>query len=260
MIENQTVMKKIIYFLFILLSFQGYSQVQIGQDIYGDAEHNRLGWSVSLSSDGTTLAVGAPQLTQSGTTHGNGFVRVYRNVNNNWTQIGSDLIGAELGDEFGYSISLSSDGTVIAIGAHQPYSNDSKRGYVRLYKNINDVWTQIGSDIFGENLGDQFGFDLKLSSDGSIVAIGAPYNDGNGDRSGHVRIYKNMDDVWTQIGDDIDGEFESDLSGFRVGLSSDGSVVTMSAISYPNGDGLGQVRIFKNVNDVWTQIGDDIYG
>ena len=30
---------------------------------------------------------------------------------------------------------------------------------------------------------------VSLSSDGTTVAIGAPYNDGNGSASGHVRIY-----------------------------------------------------------------------
>ena len=34
------------------------------------------------------------------------------------------------------------------------------------------------------------GYSVSLSSDGSIVAIGAKYNDGNGDYSGHVRVYK----------------------------------------------------------------------
>ena len=48
---------------------------------------------------------------------------------------------------------------------------------------------------------------VSLSSDGSVVAIGAPYgNDENGQGSGHVRIYQNISGTWTQIGDDIDGE------------------------------------------------------
>jgi hypothetical protein len=40
--------------------------------------------------------------------------------------------------------------------------------------------TQIGSDIDGEGFNDYSGWSISLSSDGSIVAIGAPYNDGNG--------------------------------------------------------------------------------
>ena len=45
------------------------------------------------------------------------------------------------------------------------------------------------------------------------VAIGAPYNDGNGEDSGHVRVYQYNGNEWEQIGKDIDGEAEDDESG-----------------------------------------------
>jgi hypothetical protein len=50
-------------------------------------------------------------------------------------------------------------------------------------------WTQVGNDIDGEGSGDHSGWSVSLSSDGKIVAIGAPQNDGNGNDSGHVRIF-----------------------------------------------------------------------
>ena len=49
-------------------------------------------------------------------------------------------------------------------------------------------WTQQGSDIDGEAAGDESGRSVSLSSDGSTVAIGAPYSV-NGTAAGHVRIY-----------------------------------------------------------------------
>ena len=39
---------------------------------------------------------------------------------------------------------------------------------------------QLGGDIDGEAINDRSGYALSLSSDGTIVAIGAPYNDGTG--------------------------------------------------------------------------------
>ena len=48
---------------------------------------------------------------------------------------------------------------------------------------------QIGSDINGEAY-DYSGWSVSLSSDGTIVAIGASGNDGNGSNSGHVRVYQ----------------------------------------------------------------------
>ena len=65
---------------------------------------------------------------------------------------------------------------------------------------------------------------VSISSDGSRVAIGAVYNDGNGSNSGHVRIYENTSgSMWTKLGSDIDGEAAGDYSGRGVDLSSDGS-------------------------------------
>jgi hypothetical protein len=68
---------------------------------------------------------------------------------------------------------------------------------------------QIGNDIDGDNADDWLGSSLSLSSDGSIVAIGAPQTNNNSD-SGYVRIYENQSGTWVQIGQDIDGEAADD--------------------------------------------------
>ena len=70
--------------------------------------------------------------------------------------------------------------------------------------------TQLGSDINGEAAGDYSGCSVSMSSDGTIVAIGAPYNDGNGSNSGHVRVYQYSGGSWSQLGTDINGEAAND--------------------------------------------------
>lgn len=47
-------------------------------------------------------------------------------------------------------------------------------------------WKQLGQDINGEAAGDESGWKLSLSRDGKTVAIGAPWNNENGDEAGHV--------------------------------------------------------------------------
>ena len=76
------------------------------------------------------------------------------------------------------------------------------------------------------------GYSVSLSSDGTTVAIGAPYNDGNGSNSGHVRIYawNSATSAWEQQGADIDGEAAVDYSGYSVSLSSDGTTVAIGAM------------------------------
>ena len=68
-------------------------------------------------------------------------------------------------------------------------------GNDRPYKHENGTWTQIGTNIIGEASFDEAGRSVSLSSDGTIVAIGAFGNDDNGTNSGHVRVYKLQDYV-----------------------------------------------------------------
>ena len=103
-----------------------------------------------------------------------GHVRIYKNISGTWTQQGSDIDGEAAGDQSGVSVSLSSDGSTVAIGAHRNDGNGTNAGHVRIYKNISGTWTQQGSDIDGEAADDQSGYSVSLSSDGSTVAIGAP--------------------------------------------------------------------------------------
>ena len=235
------------------------SWAQIGAAINGEASYDQSGESVSLSADGSIIAIGARWNDGNGNT--SGHVRVYKNINDTWTQIGSDIDGESTSDQSGESVVLSNDGSILAISAKFNDDNGTDSGHVRVYKNVNDTWTQIGSDIDGEALNDKSGESIALSADGSILAIGASQNDGNGTRSGHVRVYKNINDTWTQIGSDIDGESSTDQLGESVSLSADGSILAIGASQNDgNGTDSGHVRVYKNVNDTWTQIGSDIDG
>jgi hypothetical protein len=234
--------------------------IQVGSDIDGEAAFDFSGYSVSLSSDGSIVAIGAH--FNDGNGDRSGHVRIYRNNNDVWEQIGSDIDGEVLDDGFGGSVSLSSNGSIVAIGALANDGNGDRSGHVRIYRNNNnDFWEQIGSDIDGEAIQDQSGDSVNISSDGNIVAIGAEANDGNGDRSGHVRVYQNNNGVWEQVGSDIDGEVVINFSGSSVSLSSNGSIVAIGA-KFNNGNGIrsGHVRVYRNNNGVWTQIGVDIDG
>ena len=251
-------MKKI-YYLLLLSSLTSLSQTQIGSDINGEAADDWSGWSVSSSSNGNIVAISAKNNDGNGAN--SGHVRVYQNMSGVWTQVGLDINGEAAGDNSGESVSLSADGSIIAIGASKNDGNGNSSGHVRVYKNVSGVWTQVGSDIDGEAMYDDCGDSVSLSSDGNILAIGASYNNGNGNGSGHVRVYQNISGVWTKIGSDINGEAAGDRSGLSVSLSSNGTIVAIgSPYSNVNGDDSGQVRIFQNISGVWTKIGSNING
>ena len=215
------------------------SSTRLGADIDGEAAENYSGWSVTSSSDGTTVAIGA-----RGNTAYTGHVRVYKYINSAWTQIGADIDGEAVGDQSGGSVSISSDGTTVAIGASN--NGGSYAGHVRVYKNITGTWTKIGADIDGEAAGDFSGGSVTISSDATTVAIGARSNDGGGNNAGQVRVYKYISSTWTKIGADIDGEAAGDLSGGSVSISSDGTTVAIGARNNAGGStNAGQVRVYK---------------
>jgi SprB repeat/FG-GAP repeat len=232
---------------------------QVGSDIDGEADSDLFGFSVSLSSDGTRLAIGA--FLNDGNGEDSGRVRVYEESGGNWSQIGSDMDGEAADDYSGYSVSLSSAGTRVAIGAIFNNGNGTDSGHVRVYEESGGVWTQVGSDINGEAVDNHFGKSVSLSSSGTRVAIGAIWNDDNGNHSGHVRVYEESGGSWSQVGSDINGEAAGDISGVSVSLSSSGTRVAIGAtLNDGNGTDAGHVRVYEESGGVWTQVGSDMDG
>ena len=252
-------MKKIIFLL--LLSHYSLSQdwVQLGSDIDGEAAGDNSGRSVSLSSDGTIVAVGADK--NDGNGNKSGHVRVYEWDGSAWVQRGNDIDGEAASDNSGNSVSLSSDGTIIAVGAYKNDGNGANTGHVRVYEWDGSTWTQKGTDIDGESAEDRSSNSLSLSPDGTTVAIGAWDNDGNGPNSGHVRVYKWNGTTWVQRGSDIDGEAAGDRSGRSVSLSSDGTIIAVGAL-FNDGNGIdaGHVKVYEWDGSAWVQKGSDIDG
>lgn len=230
---------------------------KIGADIDGEAAANYSGKSVSLSSDGSILAIGAEGNTKRG--YASGTVYVYKNISGTWTQIGADIYGVATYPALGNNVSLSGDGGIVAIGLPSEHGvvSGSGKGVVRVFKNISGIWTQIGVDIEGEANGDNSGWSISLSSDGTILAIGSIFNGANGSGSGSVRVFKNISDTWTQIGTDINGVTTDDFSGRSISISGDGSILVIGA---DGNNHSGSVRIYKNVSGIWTKVGIDING
>ena len=176
--------------LFDMLYFQK------GADLDGEASDDRSGDSVSLSSDGTIVAIGAMHNDGVNGDY-SGHVRVFAwdDDTSSWEQLGDDIDGEASYDRSGDSVSLSSDGTIVAIGANNNDGNGLKSGHVRVFAWDDDTssWEQLGDDIAGEASDDFSGeSSVSLSSDGTIVAIGAMYNSGNGSSSGHVRVFSGI--------------------------------------------------------------------
>jgi hypothetical protein len=240
-----------------------------GQNILGEAAGDGSGRSVSISSDGTRMAIGG-EFNTNNTNSYSGHVRVFYDDDGTWTQVGGDIDGEAAHDKSGRrgSVSISSDGTRLAIGA---YGNDgaaNSAGHVRVYEDVSGTWTQMGPDIDGEAAGDMSGQSVSISSDGTRVAIGAPYNDAEPyaghpsgvSAAGHVRVYDWNGSLWTQVGTDIDGVAADDRTGSSVSLSSDGTRMAIGSPRQTDSSLRSQVRMYEwsNVGGDWAQLGQGI--
>ena len=223
-----------------IFQWSGTGWIQRGNDIDGQVAWDRSGEELSLSADGNIVAISASE-------HGDsGHVRIFHWNGTEWIQRGSDIDGEAADDDSGYSVSLSDDGGIVAIGAVENDGNGNKSGHVRIHQWNTTEWVQLGNDIDGEAAEDSSGWSVSLSSDGSIVAIGAAGNDDNGTSSGHVRIFQWTGTEWIQRGSDIDGEAGANNSGYSVSLSADGNIVAIGAPGNgENGQISGHVRIYQ---------------
>lgn len=167
-----------------IYTWNGSDWIQKGSDIDGEAAEDNSGWSISMP-DESTIAVGGPKNAGGGFL--NGHTRIYEWNGTAWAQKGSEINGTSIGDNSGFSVSMSDNNTV-AISS--PYNGDvnTNSGKVKIYSWDGTAWSQTGNDILGEAEDDESG--RSISMVGSAVAIGAIENNGNGSNSGHVRVYE----------------------------------------------------------------------
>lgn len=217
-----------------------------------------FGQTVALSRDGSTLAVGAylESSAASGVNNnqddnsagGAGAAYVFARTGVTWSQQAYiKASNPDVADLFGFSVSLSGDGSVLAVGAPQEDSaatgvggletdNSSLlSGAAYIFRRTDVTWSQEAY-IKASNTdpSDHFGSDVKLSPDGATLAAGArnesssaPGIDGNqADNltrgSGAVYLFERGGTTWRQrsyVKPSNPGS--GDAFGVRIALSND---------------------------------------
>lgn len=266
-------------------------------------DNDQFGRALAVSSDGNTLVVGA-HLEESSATGINGdaslndaaeagAVYVFGRSSGVWEQQAYlKASNAEAGDRFGELVSLSADGSLLAVSAPREDSsatgingnealNDATfAGAVYLFERNAGAWSQQAylkaSNAEGN---DGFGEAVALSADGATLAVGAPGEDssaqgvgGNGalndaSYSGAAYVFTQNASVWSQQAYlKASNAGASDGFGGRVALSADGDVLAVGARSEDggiggiNGDGSddsvgqsGAAYVFSRSGTSWSE-------
>ncbi len=238
---------------------------QLGNVINGTSNGDRFGMSVSLSSNGKIIAIGAPQQDVSVQNDGQddfGYVRVFEEISGEWIQLGQDIGGVNIEDHFGHDISISGDGTTLAVGSWLSGSEEFS-GQVKVFKYLSGGWQQIGSTINGDEENALLS-SVELNFDGSKMIVGSPGANKNSVNScGIARVYENISNNWIQIGQDLFGDLADQQLGREVSISSDGNTVAISSRYYDqNDDNLdeGIIEVYELVGSNWVQKGQSLSG
>jgi hypothetical protein len=222
--------------------------------VEADFINEDYGAAISISGDGTRLAVGSPRTSNASQQHV-GMVQIYLIRTG---KAGPEIPGLDANDLFGSAVALSEDGTTAAIGA---LTGASGAGYAKIYRQRGHSWNQVGQTIEGRQPGDNLGRSISISADGQTIAIGAFQADA-GTGAGYVQVYHFDKTAWAQVGKDIVGPEDGDRFGLSVALTPDASVLTIGADAHDSGDFTknGLVQTYKNQNGSWMKVGGDIVG
>ena len=242
----------------------------------------KIGLKASLDESGSKLVVGERYYdTDTGNnSEDKGRILVYNiAADGAVSAYGDPIVGTNAGDYTGSSVMISSDGVCLVYGSSGSDSTGANSGSASVYCWATNSWI-FRQELAGEALGDEYGFSVAISADGTYVAIGGRKNDPEGRKdAGHVRVFEYNTTHYEQLGSDIDGEigeeasdgqfYVGDYSGNSLGLSeldAESGLIRI-AIGAPNNSGYyGQVRLYEcNPNPSigspsWIQVLYDLDG
>jgi hypothetical protein len=231
-----------------IYTLTGSNWQQLGQKLVGIGAvgQSYQGFSISLSGDGKTLAVGG-----FGDNSNIGAVWVYTLSGGNWVQVGDKLVGAGyVGASYqGWAVSLSSDGKTLAFSGK---NDNSGAGAVWVYTFSNNNWTQSGTKIVSNGFS---GNSVSISSNGDILAIGG----GNSIYPAQIWVYTFSGGNWNQLGNTLNGLSDYNyLGGSVVSLSASGNLL---AIGNPYDTlTIGSVSVYTFTGINYVQMGKKLIG
>ena len=214
------------------------------------AINNNFGSSVSMSSDGSRIVVGAVATT---TTQGSAYV--YLRTDTAWAlESALGTTDTTLGKLYGGNVSITADGTRAAISCSRfNPTSITDAGTVYVYFRTGNTWAQEAKIIANDKaVDDRFGSSICMSSDGNRIAIGAVGVDSNFNGVGAVYVFSRTGVTWTQEAKIVASDnIDSIAVGVSVSINSDGTkIITSSEVINA---GRGAAYVFNRTGSSWTQ-------
>ncbi len=169
------------------------------------------------------------------------------------TPIGTPFITTNPNEWLGWDVDISENGSVIAISSIAYPDYDSPDGLVKLFRQVEGEWKQIGTDIKVEAAKNSFGYAISLSENGNRLAIGAPGHDMPYGGCGAVFIYDltTNEIINTSI---IEGTASYQGIGFSLDLSPDGNTLVVGS----QNPEYAMVQVYEEQAGEWYLKGEPI--
>lgn len=207
----------------------------------------QMGVSIAISGDGSTVAVGSINYSNS-----NGKVYLYARTGATWAFTTSFMPATILatGNQFGCSVTLTFNGSYLAIGEKTGTGSVAYSGAVYVYRKVNGTWAQTAKIVPSDtnNANAHFGISVSFSADGSKLIVGAD-NDG---AYGAVYIFTAVSDTtWTQTVKLTEPVRSATGFGCSVSVSADGNALVIGASMKDSNRGAVYVYTFNS--SAWVQ-------
>ena len=216
-------------------------------DDFGDA--------VSISGDGNTVIVAADGEDTGGS--GAGSAYIFTRSGTTWSQEAKiQASDAEAGDNFGASVSISSNGNAVIVGATHEDTVGSNAGSAYLFTRSGTTWSQEAKvQASDAAAGDTFGVSVSISSDGNTAIASTTMQDTASFNAGAAYIFTKSGTTWSQEAKIMASDAEdSDYFGGSVSISSNGNAVIVGADGEDTGgSGAGSAYIFTRSGTTWSQ-------
>ncbi len=219
------------------------------------ATGDMFGRSVSISSDGTWVAIGAAFTNDAGNDSGSAYI--FSLVENTWVEntklVASDAMA---GDYFGWSVSISGDGSKAIIGGYKGDGNAVDSGSAYIFSRTGSGWIEETKLSASDGISNaSFGRSVSMSDDGARVVVGAYRDDYFGLGSGAAYIYSLQGSMWVEESKLLASDGGSfDYYGYSVSMADDGSRVVVGAYQADaNVSDCGAAYIYANTSGNWVE-------
>ena len=188
---------------------------------------NQLGKdTVSLSSDGYTVAWSSEHFERGISVHGRAQVYRYSELYGDWIQLGSDITrqydtSPQAADYFARQCHLSGDGNTIVLSSHTDDDGATDSGGYYAFKYINGDWTQVATYFESLQASIQMSqLTLRISKDGTHVITGSYRYDNGNDTDTGMAVVCQLNSSTSSVGKPFNIE-ENSVTTNSVGFGYD---------------------------------------